>query len=717
MLRLVRKGILIGLIIGGISGILESLLVALTAYNLRFSYIPFVYSFDLTGGCLLGLFFGIVLGITKLSDTGIMRNVDKERLSICIIFTGILYVQALIKIGSKLGYSVIFYEAVLCALVVALPLVWGMYKVMNKSRRFPFISFIMLTFITELVITEGFYLHRRYFPNALTLKSIGETLLVFILLVFIYMMFQRLLSWLPVSKRHLTWDRKAVAFLLLFIPAGLIIGVAAYASVQPRFVLTGEKSRQTETLLTWIYSKERPNIVLISIDTLRADRLGVYGYSNNTSPHIDRLAQEGTFFRLAVSQSPWTLPSHASIMTSLYPSQHGANKEGALLDKTFLTLAEALKEEGYNTAAFTGGGWLSRGFGFQQGFCLYDDKAEESLNLEYRPMPAIISFPVFRNRRDFFFSVAKIVQWLRVNAKKEDRFFLFIHTYEVHNWFFNKRRLEPYLDKMGIQFNENLKDLRFDLIGLMMDANEEQLSYMKALYDAEIMYTDNMLGILFDELKSLGLEDNTLIVLTSDHGEGFDPGMKRVHHGGRLHNDQILVPLIIKLPGTIPSNKEIDATVQLIDIVPTILDIANIQMADQFKGRSLLDLILDSNTSRDFPAYSEELCLRFNKQNERESVNNDLYRMVSVIKNGKKLICSPEREEFYDISADPCERSNLITGTCPDAEALNDLIDIFIRTNKPVYNRKDRHGKDVHLDKDTIEKLKSLGYLNSGNLN
>ncbi|HEX3035185.1 MAG TPA: sulfatase, partial [Thermodesulfobacteriota bacterium] len=246
------------------------------------------------------------------------------------------------------------------------------------------------------------------------------------------------------------------------------------------------------------FKPERPNVILISIDTLRADHLSCYGYSRNTSPNIDRFAKDSVLFKNTIAQAPWTLPSHMSLFTSLYPSSHGVILKDRRLDNKHLTIAEILQNAGYETVAFTDDGYLSRKFGYQ-GFDDFDDTSY-----------------YFHGSGGVETIYKKAVNWLRDSHPKP--FFLFLHTYEVHAPFDPPPDYDIYSDKnyKGIVEVFGKSNDYYERIKPQMTLKDYH--YVIDKYDGGIYYTDHFLGKLFKELKDLGLYDKSIIVITSDHG-------------------------------------------------------------------------------------------------------------------------------------------------------------------------------------------------------
>ena len=279
----------------------------------------------------------------------------------------------------------------------------------------------------------------------------------------------------------------------------------------------------------------RPNVVLISLDTLRADQLGCYGNHRATSPAIDRLASQGTLFESVIAQAPWTLPSHVTMLSGLYSCVHGVTSGGLghHLPVGIHPLAEVLRREGYTTAAFTEDAYLEAGV-FARGFGLYRANAN---NDQYKVED----------------TVASALTWLRARAREP--FFLFVHTYQTH---------APYFSRPA------------------HDGEHPAL----AAYNAAIRFVDHTLAGLFDALDGLGLGERTILVVTSDHGEAFD---EHGHsgHGKSLYEEELRVPLVWRAPGLVAPGRRVGGLVGLLDVAPTILDLLGVEVPSTFQGRSL----------------------------------------------------------------------------------------------------------------------------------
>jgi hypothetical protein len=306
------------------------------------------------------------------------------------------------------------------------------------------------------------------------------------------------------------------------------------------------------------YSCPNCNVILISIDMLRADHVGVYGYYKNTTPNLDRLANSGIFFKNTYSTAPWTLPSHASMFTGLYPMTHQARNPTSMLNVTIPTIASTLKAQGYTTAAFVGGGYLDKRFGLWNGFDTY---VVEWVNYSL-PKEEISGKNVFRKAESLL-------------GENRGKFFLFLHTYQVHDYgnlqddtFINKTLSDRYSEEINSGKILYLPTTFFASNATLQD--KEQLTYLEGRYDSAIFDVDGQIKEFIDYLGWKGILNSTLIIITSDHGEAFaEHGYGS--HSNTLYEELLKVPLIILTPGYTPPQSAINATVSLVDLFPTII--------------------------------------------------------------------------------------------------------------------------------------------------
>ena len=499
------------------------------------------------------------------------------------------------------------------------------------------------------------------------------------------------------SENNITWfNNKKIIISVAFCVATTVISYAYLNSfsaeivVQSKTISDLQKNSTHHSSNTSISAR---NVILISIDTLRADHLSSYGYQRTTTPSIDQLTENGVAFLNTFSQAPWTLPSHATMLTSLYPTSHGArfsSQHAPVLDKLddrHLTIAEIFSAAGYETAAFTSVSWLSKPWGLLQGFStsqMFD------------------SFP---------FTATSIVdytiQWLTNNDEKP--FFLFLHIFDVHDY-----KSPPPFDSLynESKINTKLRDLKSLTSLTSMNGfyrmSEDDLKYLIAKYDSALNYVDCELGRLFAWLRSRSSYDKTMIIVTSDHGEEFWEH-KGTGRGFTLYKEALHVPLILKLlPEDHIYNKNIYREVGVIDILPTILDYVGIQRPSFLEGLTLKPLIEESM----LPA--------------RVLFAEDTYWLNSyaIIQNGYKYIENnvPPGELFnpllfyVNIRSFFKFRKNELYHIEDAKEQLN-LLQKKTQLGNRMHSDLLKHikieniGERGVIDKETQEKLRSLGYI------
>jgi len=394
----------------------------------------------------------------------------------------------------------------------------------------------------------------------------------------------------------------------------------------------------------------RVNCLLISIDTLRADHLRCYGYEGIKTPNIDALASEGIRFSRAYSPVPVTLPSHATMLTGLFPIGHGVRNNGTFrLEEENTTLAEVFQQAGYRTGAFIGAFVLDSRFGLDQGFDVYDDHLDSGSEQKV----------LFYNERPAGQVVESAIEWIKDQDNRP--FFAFIHCFDPH---------APYDPPSPIK--------------------EE---YMHNRYDGEIRYVDEAMGRLFTALKELNLYDTTLICFTADHGEGLgDHGEKT--HAIFIYDPTIHVPLIFRYPDSISPGQVVHQEVCLTDVFPTILDLAGLRYNGGVHGMPLLN----QKVPPEFEMYCETFYPLYNhKWSPLEGIRTAEW----------KLIKAP-RSELYHLSEDPNESVNLYEKDTEMAREMERRLD----TMKETFSNKGfSHRVQRSLDKDTKERLESLGYM------
>jgi arylsulfatase A-like enzyme len=318
----------------------------------------------------------------------------------------------------------------------------------------------------------------------------------------------------------------------------------------------------------------RLNLLLIGVDTLRPDHLGCYGYDRNTSPYIDELAERGVLFENVVAPSPWTLPSFATVFTSLYPSQHGANGSRSALRENIPTLASILQANGYATGAVVNAPYLKAHHGVDRGFDTYYMTPPEGRTADGTTRDAL--------------------EWI---DKHRDRpFFMFAHYFDPHIPYeppapYDTLFDPEYTGRIRSPYNpRGLPRFRDRGFEQMESLSEADWNRIRSLYDGEIAFTDKAVGDLLKGLDERGLSDNTLIVFLSDHGEEFFEH-HGFEHGHSLYDELIKVPMIFSLPGVLPEKTRVARQVRLLDVEPTLLDMLGLAPWTEPEGVSILPLM------------------------------------------------------------------------------------------------------------------------------
>ncbi len=430
----------------------------------------------------------------------------------------------------------------------------------------------------------------------------------------------------------------------------------------------------------------RPNVILIVIDTLRADHLSAYGYGRKTSPNIDRLAAEGLLYEQCISASSWTLPAHASLFTGLFPRDHRTTSENWKLDDSFDTLAELLGAAGYHTGGFSNNVWTDDFSNLIQGF---DTFLQLWRGWKARGGGKKISHDDPANDMEAARTNREIFSWLEGLEDKSRPFFVFINYYEPHLPY---RPTRPYDDDFlpeGVD-DGTVRRLRSFyspreygyILGVpWMKVSDREVEILTALYDGEIAYVDSIIGRLVAGLRSRDLLDDTLLVITSDHGEHFGEN-RMLSHKLSVYDPLLRVPLILWNPERIPTGVRIKTQVQAHDVFGSILDITG---AGSGSARQHAAPALPLEDRAGDYAFAElaypGIFLKVIKKQIPGWDAGDFARALKVVRGQRyKLISGSDGSlELYDVLSDPRESRNLVE-TEPDVlkemqqalEAFND---------------------------------------------
>jgi choline-sulfatase len=415
-----------------------------------------------------------------------------------------------------------------------------------------------------------------------------------------------------------------------------------------------------------------PNVILITVDTTRADRMGFLGSTLGLTPNLDKLASESVVFTRAYAQAPLTAPSHATILTGTYPQFHQVNNFGVPLQKDLPFAPAILKAHGYHTAAFVGALVLDPAAGAVPGF----DRGFDTYNAGFHKSDREDRYHSVERRAGDV--VARALAWL--NQHPRGPFFLWVHLYDAHDPYDPP---EPYKTK-----------------------------YASAPYDGEIAYADSSLGKFLTQLRARGFYNSALIAVMADHGEGLgDHGEDT--HGIFLYDETINVPLLIKLPGApaekLSAGKRVESRVGLVDVLPTILDAVGVAVPPEVQGESLLGLMRPKPAAA---ASATELPALPERPSYAESdYAHDAYGWSSLrsLRTGKYLYIKAPRQELYDQASDPKAKHDLSSASTAVTSTLAGQLDAFRRKTTST-----QEGPKSVVDPAVREKLAALGYIAAG---
>lgn len=478
------------------------------------------------------------------------------------------------------------------------------------------------------------------------------------------------------------------------------------------------------------------NIILYVLDSLRASNLSCYGYHRETSPNIDKLSREGVLFENAFAQSTWTRPSAASILTGLYPNVHKTNTREDKLTKNIPTIADILKSRGFYTIGLSAMGNVSSVLGFDRGFSKFIDLfRQESLTNKratsttkseqlFFESKERVALPLAEDINECFFS--------QLNENITEPFFAFMWGIDTHAPFCRDvDKKQFYVDDSIYHLDQNKPTKIIQKICKRIKEeptlSKDEITKKIDMYDSEIYYADQQIGRLIKRLQEYGILDDTMIIITADHGEGFGEYERASNHGYLPYDEIIKVPMIVKFP-KIPElenfiNLRIKSIVQLIDITPTILSIVGNFGKYKFQGRNLIPVIRTDKSLVDC-SFSETQV--FDYTSAFLSVRTKHYKYIKVIPpkwSLENIIKCPshffarqilrklqgKNAHLYDLANDPFEKVNIIKKHKDIARKLDDKLAQWQKSNIE-YDFNVKVEKTGNMDDEVKKHLKALGY-------
>ena len=569
------------------------------------------------------LWFGLVTGLVEGVFLRVMQHYEALRGQITYLGT-----------GWQVLWAAPIFDAILFLLAGAGLAVVASFLPRKFAKQAVYFVFCFLAFFDWLLI----YLSGRLNPAATAILAAGVGYQVS------YLLFEREQRFVPVVQRSLKALAGVTLALLVFIQGG----------IWAREQLTVRQLPQAQA--------GTPNVLVIVIDTLRADHLSLQGYERETDPNLKRIASEGVMFENAYASSSWTLTSHASLFTGRWPYEHMADG-GRSLDAKYPTIAEALSQRGYRTGAFNGNfETVTAHWGFDRGFAHFEDYYQTLPQLAVSTLYGRFSeYYVLHKILNMEFSIDRLwaphinrstLDWIDQDSSKP--FFAFVNYYDVH---------APYISPERARFSDlpnpgGLVNTDWTTADIYRVQTPEQIQSEIDAYDGGIYYTDQQIDLLLKELDSRGILENTIVVITSDHGELFGEHGLWEHHNS-LYRPVIHVPLIVWYPNSVPQNVRIATPVSNTFVPAMLLDLLGEADQTQFPGPSLAQLWLDPASAASFPDPIAEMAESSWVNPNHLSIKGD---MVSVVSSDYQYI---EHEfngvELYNLNDDPNQETNLAT--------------------------------------------------------
>jgi len=468
----------------------------------------------------------------------------------------------------------------------------------------------------------------------------------------------------------------------------------------------------------------KPNVFLAVMDAVRPDHLSCYGYPRKTTPNIDIMAQEAVVFENAFSAASWTAPSHASIFTGMYPSQHGVLGKNLYLNEEIPTIAEIFSSKGYETLGICLNLWVSPKTGLDRGFNRFVSGIRNGYTARFAPRLSL-NWIIFCLETDIRFmahnwshaaNVFQVIKrWILNSQKRNKPFFIFVNYFDAHTPYRPPQPFKKKFEKVG-NYNIDLEKIidvfnsrhGYPYIAKETEVSEEEWDLLKSWYDGSIAYIDFFLGTLFDYLKDRELYNDTFIVVTSDHGENFGEH-QLANHVFCLYDTLLHVPLIIRHPELTSGGKRISSIVSTVDIFPTLLGILKMKSNSKVSGVNFIPFENKNYHKYVFaengPPVADILALKRLSPNVEPSICSKYDKNLKCIRSDdfKYIIASDEKEELYNLEKDPDENKNIIAEFPEKAKELKSILTAKLEA-RPIKKR------IPTFDDEMKKRLQELGY-------
>ena len=657
-------------------------------------------------GLVLGGLFGLVSHKVARRILFLQNTQPAMLFKIAATFTIVLVFSVNLVINN------LVILAKLHPLVFSLLVIGGLVLSVKSSVRFRWLRFLTNPWTVSIILLVPSWINQKFLPDCSMIVKAGASLAfpLFVLIIsfIVQMVMAKRLANVPMTGIFVLPARYP-AFLIIFI--FVVIGTS--------FFLDQGHPRLVQGLRSVSHDKNNPNVILITMDTVRADHLSLYGYERDTTPNLKKLSEDSTLYTHAIASGDMTLSTHASIFTGMYPRRHGAhydpwngNPAGRPLADKFHTLAEILSQKGYLTMGVVANYlYLSHSFGLNQGFQYFDQRVpvvflgrstphsiRQGIRNAFTYFASIHNFDVmFRKAEDINREVFSLLD----KVKSNDRSFLFINYMDAHAPYIPPPPFDTLYPGKDETFTlEHYTDLTYKVLKLKRNVTEKEYHHMISQYDGGIAYIDFQLGKLIARLKELNLYENCLIIITSDHGESFGE-RNLIGHRNSVYQNLVHIPLLVKYPNVRTGNIN-NEVVSVVDLMPTVLDVLGFEVPEHIKGQCLLKLEFVSGESRNiisesFP--SSILCNRHPRSYQAErAIFSDQYKFISSTKR---------KRELYNLSIDQNEMENLYKEDDSTSKEIETRLETWLKTTVAAIESSAK----VKLDKEALNRLKTLGYV------
>jgi arylsulfatase A-like enzyme len=709
-----KKNLVYGSLFGAVSwmtyGLVESFFLIAAPWIVRpaHEYVPLhpggtavVLLIYTATGLLTGGFIGLILGTIVRSDKDDRDGRFETLIVLATIGTIIIFFIINFISNSAASFGLSEYPS----LIISLFLLLAVFISAGSDRWMKRLGFLLNPWSVSILLLGPAWTTYDLLQNSSTLyKLAGLACALGIIPAGAFIVEKMFSSKLNVKNKAGKYSRKLAYLIPVSCAMVFLSSFLDQSPIQTKPDLWSSSS-----------SKNKADIMLISLDTVRADHMSLYGYQRNTTPEIDKFAREATVYTYSNASGDMTLSTHASMFSGLYASHHGAHfsekyPAGKPLGSDVTTIAEILSDKGFLTMAVVANtGYLSSHFGMSQGFQYYDNRQPVI------PLGATRKYYLREGLRlNFLAKFAARSDWEGVSRRAEEineevyslldkayksgkNFFLLVNYMDAHTPYIPPDPFDTLFPGKDETFDSHTYTVLYrDMLEQKRTITKHEKDHLISQYDGEIAYLDSQVGKLFERLKQLGLYDRALIIVTSDHGEALGE-RNLINHGVSVYQDQVFVPFIVKFPNSVKGNDG-SYPVNSVDIMPTILDVLQFEIPAGIHGKSLLDL----EHKRDIISMSESF-----PSGELRGYHSSFNRIerAAFLWPYKFIMSTSGKRELYNQVEDPHEKKNIYNDNVSVAQEIEGSLRQLIPKSP------DRDASPQRVDQKALDQLKALGYI------